>query len=308
MDAVEGLPVHRKVVLAKIDVLEKNLELTVSDRGRGISPRIFQDLRLILHHETSGHRTWIIDRAVVGRCPWRPRLGRKRPERRRRFPSSAAPASPPSEGMMQDTPLIHVVDDDASFRTSLIRLLSSAGFDAKAYASTGDFLLEFFSGPAGLYRARRSDAGSFWARLAASAPQSADDVANCVPHGQCGFAIRHSGDEGWGSRFPLKAGRAGGIVRRQFAVHCRSKLEHGLLVKRSTSELPISVVCQSVSATFLSWSSPASSTNRSQLSLGISERTVKAQRATAMTKLQAELAADLGRLAEQLRQLGIEIG
>ena len=42
--------------------------------------------------------------------------------------------------------------------------------------------------------------------------------------------------------------------------------------------------------------------------LGISERTVKAQRATAMTKLQAESAADLGRLAEQLRQLGIEIG
>ena len=45
MDAVEGLPVHRKVVLAKIDVLEKNLELTVSDRGRGISaedlPKIF---------------------------------------------------------------------------------------------------------------------------------------------------------------------------------------------------------------------------------------------------------------------------
>ena len=45
MDAVEGLPVHRKVVLAKIDVFEKNLELTVSDRGRGISaedlPKIF---------------------------------------------------------------------------------------------------------------------------------------------------------------------------------------------------------------------------------------------------------------------------
>lgn len=38
-------------------------------------------------------------------------------------------------------PLIHVVDDDASMRTALLRLLDAAGFEARGYASTGEFLL-----------------------------------------------------------------------------------------------------------------------------------------------------------------------
>jgi len=37
--------------------------------------------------------------------------------------------------------LIHVVDDDESLRASLIDLLNAAGFEARAYASTGEFLL-----------------------------------------------------------------------------------------------------------------------------------------------------------------------
>ena len=43
---------------------------------------------------------------------------------------------------MTHTALIHVVDDDESFRTSLIDLLTAAGFEARGYASTGDFLLD----------------------------------------------------------------------------------------------------------------------------------------------------------------------
>jgi FixJ family two-component response regulator len=38
--------------------------------------------------------------------------------------------------------LIHVVDDDESFRTSLLDLLDAAGFEARGYASTGAFLLD----------------------------------------------------------------------------------------------------------------------------------------------------------------------
>lgn len=39
-------------------------------------------------------------------------------------------------------PIIHVVDDDESLRASLIDLLRAAGYDAKGYASAGDFLLQ----------------------------------------------------------------------------------------------------------------------------------------------------------------------
>jgi FixJ family two-component response regulator len=38
--------------------------------------------------------------------------------------------------------VVHVVDDDDSFRTALARLLRSAGYSVKAYRSAGDFLLD----------------------------------------------------------------------------------------------------------------------------------------------------------------------
>jgi FixJ family two-component response regulator len=37
--------------------------------------------------------------------------------------------------------VVHVVDDDAGMRAGLCRLLEAAGYDVRAYASAGDFLL-----------------------------------------------------------------------------------------------------------------------------------------------------------------------
>src|SRR5262245_57538309 len=38
-------------------------------------------------------------------------------------------------------PMVHVVDDDNSLRTALLRLLNGSGFEAIGYGSTGEFLL-----------------------------------------------------------------------------------------------------------------------------------------------------------------------
>ena len=38
--------------------------------------------------------------------------------------------------------VIHIVDDDASMRTALTRLLEQAGYAVRTYASAGDFLVE----------------------------------------------------------------------------------------------------------------------------------------------------------------------
>lgn len=43
--------------------------------------------------------------------------------------------------MNAQAPVVHVVDDDASFRTAVIRLLEAAGFAARGYGSAGDFLV-----------------------------------------------------------------------------------------------------------------------------------------------------------------------
>jgi FixJ family two-component response regulator len=40
------------------------------------------------------------------------------------------------------SPIIHVVDDDASLRTAMMELLDAAGFRVCEYASTGEFLLK----------------------------------------------------------------------------------------------------------------------------------------------------------------------
>jgi FixJ family two-component response regulator len=52
-------------------------------------------------------------------------------------------APPQREGPVsrQGEAVIHVVDDDASIRTALTRLLVAAGYIVKSYASAGDFLV-----------------------------------------------------------------------------------------------------------------------------------------------------------------------
>jgi len=40
-----------------------------------------------------------------------------------------------------NSPIVHVVDDDAGMRTGLCRLLEAAGYEARPYASAGDLLL-----------------------------------------------------------------------------------------------------------------------------------------------------------------------
>lgn len=43
--------------------------------------------------------------------------------------------------MNESTPIVHVVDDDDSVRTAVVRLLEAAGYEARGYGSAGEFLL-----------------------------------------------------------------------------------------------------------------------------------------------------------------------
>ena len=43
--------------------------------------------------------------------------------------------------MTERTPIVHVVDDDDSVRTAVMRLLEAAGYEVRGYASAGEFLL-----------------------------------------------------------------------------------------------------------------------------------------------------------------------
>ena len=50
--------------------------------------------------------------------------------------------------MTGPAPIVHVVDDDDSVRTAVMRVLRAAGYEARGYASAGEFLLERSDGDA----------------------------------------------------------------------------------------------------------------------------------------------------------------
>ena len=203
---------------------------------------------------------------------------------------------------MNTRPLIHVVDDDDSLRTALLRLLGASGYEAQGYASTGDFLLSpppdrpgcllldvRMPGPSGLdlqaalqrqgiglpivflsgyadvvtsVRAMKAGAVDFLTK-----PVTREDLMDALHRALERDARQRQAraDAAW-----LRACFAK-LTARERAVFDR--IVAGRLNKLIADEL------------------------------GIAERTVKLQRAQLMAKLGVRSAAELGLLAERLRHL-----
>ncbi len=144
MDAVSDVPDERKTVMVSTERRLGDALITVQDRGHGIAPehrsKLFDSffstkrtgiglglsiVRTLV--EAQNGNVWVEDAPGDG-AVFRVRL-----------PLAGQTASWGEE--MTTKPQIHIVDDDASLRTALIRLLGAAGFDAVGYASTGDYLL-----------------------------------------------------------------------------------------------------------------------------------------------------------------------
>ena len=51
--------------------------------------------------------------------------------------------------MTEPGPIVHVVDDDESLRTAVMRLLRAAGYEVRGYACAGEFLLAKPEGTSG---------------------------------------------------------------------------------------------------------------------------------------------------------------
>lgn len=195
---------------------------------------------------------------------------------------------------------VHIVDDDESLRTALIRLLKAAGFPAVGYASAGDFLLEPPERRRGclLLDVRLPSGPSGPALHDALNMQGIDlpvifmtgfvDMPTCVSAIQAGavdFLEK-----------PIRLEILLDAVKRGFAADKERQAERtakdrltflfGLLSPRERT------VFERVVAGKLN--------KQIADELGVSERTVKAQRAHLMEKLEVTSSAELGRLAERL--------
>jgi FixJ family two-component response regulator len=200
------------------------------------------------------------------------------------------------------TPLIHVVDDDESLRTAVLRLLEAAGFEARGYASTGDFLLHpppdrpgcvlldlRMPGPSGL------DLQEALQRRGVTLPvvflTGHADVASSVRALKAGAVDfltkpieRHTLFEALDRELARDATQR---AVREEADELRARV--GALTHRERQ------VFEHVAAGLLN--------KQVADAMNIAERTVKLYRARLMEKLGVGSAAEIGRLAERLRQL-----
>ena len=198
-------------------------------------------------------------------------------------------------------PLIHLVDDDDALRVALLRLLDAAGFEARGYATTGEFLLHplpdrpgcllldvHLPGPSGLelqavLRQRDRALPVVFLTGSADVPSS----VRAMKAGAVDFLQK-----------PVERDTLLGALKRALALDAVQRARHselnGLeaLFDRLTARER--QVFDRVVAGRLN--------KQIADELKTSERTIKTQRALLMSKLGADSAADLGVLAERLRQ------
>jgi len=203
---------------------------------------------------------------------------------------------------MSTAPLIHVVDDDESFRTALLRLLDAAGFEARGYASAGDFLMHPAPDRPGcvLLDVRMPGPSGLELQTALQRQGLALPVIFLTGYADVDSSVR-----------AMKAGAvdflAKPVERDTLLDALRRALARDALQRTARDE------ADRLRARFASLTSRerevfdrivAGKPNKDIAEeLGIAERTVKAQRAQVMAKLEVGSAAELGRLAEQLRHL-----
>lgn len=201
---------------------------------------------------------------------------------------------------MTAAPLIHVVDDDSSMRSALVLLLGEKGFDVQGYASTGEFLLQPLAdrpgcllldmrlpGPSGLeLQAALQRQGIALPVIFLTGHANVDTCVRAMKAGAVDFLTK-----------PVKSDVLLDAVEcaiARDAAQRAAREEGGRLHLRFASltrrqcEIFDHVVAGKLN-------------KQIAFDLGIAERTVKREREQVMSKLDANSAADLGRLAA-LRQ------
>ncbi len=203
---------------------------------------------------------------------------------------------------MITAPLIHVVDDDASLRAALLRLLAAAGFEARGYASAGDFLMQpppdrpgcvlldvRMPGPSGLeLQAHLQERGVALPVIFLTAYADVTSSVRAMKAGAVDFLTK-----------PIERDALLDALRRALERDARQNAERAEAARLRALFASLTPREREVFDRIV-----AGEQNRQiGQELGVSERTVKAERAQVMAKLGAGSAAELGRLAERFRRL-----
>jgi FixJ family two-component response regulator len=201
--------------------------------------------------------------------------------------------------------IVHVVDDDDSMRTALVRLLRISGFEAMGYASAGEFLLHPPDDRHGCLLLDVQMPGPSGLELQAALKESAIHlpIVFMTGHGDVasGIAAMKGGALDYLEK-PIEPNTLLQVIDRALARDNENRA-----ARRARRELRASFKMLSPRERQVFELVVAGKLNKQIAdALDVAERTVKAQRATLMMKLGTDSAAGLGRLAERLRAAGEE--
>jgi FixJ family two-component response regulator len=203
---------------------------------------------------------------------------------------------------MSTPPLIHVVDDDDSLRTALLRLLAASGLEARGYASSGEFLLDPLPERPGCLLLDLRLPGPSGLELQAALQRRGNPLPIVFLTGYADVGASVQAMKGGAVDFltkPVERDALLDAVGRALARQAQERADCDgaeRLRARFASLTPRErAVFESIIAGQLNKQIAAE--------IGIAERTVKLQRAQLMAKLGVGSAVELGRLAERLRRL-----
>ena len=196
-------------------------------------------------------------------------------------------------------PIIHVVDDDASFRTAVTRLLRAAKYEVRSYASASEFLAAIPGVTPGCVVLDVRMPGVSGLEL----QQSLATVAEPLPiiflsgHGDIPISVR-----------AMKAGAVDFLtkpVRREALLRTvQNALERDATERKSRAIMrELRSRYETVTARereVLAHVVSGKLNKQIAFDLGTSERTIKAHRASIMDKLGVQSVAELVRLAQEL--------
>lgn len=202
---------------------------------------------------------------------------------------------------MNAKPLIHVVDDDESLRAALLRLLAAARIDARGYASAGEFLLNPPEDRPGCLLLDLKMPGPSGMELHAALPSLGITlpVVFLTGHGDVHTGVRAM--KGGAVDFLTKP-----VERETLLIALQRAVERDIAQRAARDE------ARKLAARFavlsererLVFDRIVDGLLNKQIAdyLGVSERTVKADRAHVMAKLGVSSTAELGRIAERLKR------
>jgi FixJ family two-component response regulator len=201
--------------------------------------------------------------------------------------------------MTPPTPTIHVVDDDDTVRTAVMRLLRAAGYEVRGYASAGEFLLGTTGNGRGcvVLDVRLPGPSGLDLQAAFRGRDDALPIIFLTGHGDIPMSVRAI--KGGAVDFLTKPVERSALLTAVQNALARDTENHAVRSRANALRARYQTLTPRERDVFALV--VAGKLNKHiAAELGISERMVKTYRAQVMEKMDAASPAELGRIAEQL--------